>query len=691
MMINNNINMFSNVNTIDLTNISDNIPPDNDNDNNNNISNIIVIPNPKAIKAKAARKRKVTQIQEGLTSVSNEQQILKQHKNHTKKQNKLVNNQLHNQRLIAAAVTTITQPDIIAMRLADELKREMRKKKREEKKKDSNNSSVDAASSNNATRTAISLLEKIQILDYIEKNSELTVAAVAEHFKKPATTISTIKSSAKSIRQKAQHTADLESKRFNDGKYQIVERCLVLWIRTMRQHNNSDKVRIGYTMAIEKAKTINKLIIKKLKESNEYIQNPGNCTKLIEESEKAKFSSGWYDNLIHRNGLRSMILHGEGASTDQAAVDSARKLLQIELAKYNLADIYNVDELALFYKLLPSRSYEFNINAANVRGDKKKKHRVTVVVCTNADGSDRIRPMVIGKYENPRPLKNLSKKNLNCVYSWQKKSWMDFSIFVPYLQSINDRIRNETPNRKVLMLVDGAGAHKVETLEAMQFSNMTVKVLPPNTTSHIQPLDAGVIHSLKAKYRTIVARETLASIELGEGPLEIDLRWAINNIAVAWYSINKKTIHNCWLKTKILSAQQEIQLTHLAERQANESKSDVELLKEFFNALNQKAIENPGLGLEVGCDVESYIHAEDNEPTSEPAPTDDESIVVQELVKEQNVTFPAAAVEEKEEEAEDDEVQEIPPPIIDYRQFLKYANDITLYLQQRDTDTLQEV
>ena len=55
----------------------------------------------------------------------------------------------------------------------------------------------------------------------------------------------------------------------------------------------------------------------------------------------------------------------------------------------------------------------------------------------------------------------------------------------------------EKENREVVLIVDNCPAHPIiEGLEAVE-----LVFLPSNTTSKIQPMDQGVIRSLKAKYR----------------------------------------------------------------------------------------------------------------------------------------------------------------------------------------------
>jgi len=50
-------------------------------------------------------------------------------------------------------------------------------------------------------------------------------------------------------------------------------------------------------------------------------------------------------------------------------------------------------------------------------------------------------------------------------------------------------------NHKILLLADNAPTHLMD--ETILLSNIKVHFLSPNTTAHLQPLDAGIINSFK--------------------------------------------------------------------------------------------------------------------------------------------------------------------------------------------------
>ena len=143
--------------------------------------------------------------------------------------------------------------------------------------------------------------------------------------------------------------------------------------------------------------------------------------------------------------------------------------------------------------------------ADKTEGVKKPKDRISVMVCSNADGSDKLRPLIIGKVQNRRCFK-LFNPRLYCDYYASKKA---NEILQEFLIAFNKKMKRE--NRNVLLLMDNAPSHIIPP----NLTNVTCKFLPPTTTSHLQPMDAGIINAYKAHYRRYVVRFVVDAIDAG--------------------------------------------------------------------------------------------------------------------------------------------------------------------------------
>ena len=81
--------------------------------------------------------------------------------------------------------------------------------------------------------------------------------------------------------------------------------------------------------------------------------------------------------------------------------------------------------------------------------------------------------------------------------------------------------------------------------------------LPPNTTCKTQPMDQGVIRSLKAKYRKNVVRKIIQSVEKKKTLSEISLLPGMQMLVSAWDALSTQTIVNCFRKSGISTESQE--------------------------------------------------------------------------------------------------------------------------------------
>ena len=104
---------------------------------------------------------------------------------------------------------------------------------------------------------------------------------------------------------------------------------------------------------------------------------------------------------------------------------------------------------------------------------------------------------------------------------------MTQNVFKLWLKAFDMRMRGH----KVILLLDNCSAHII--VEGLVEHNIALKntillYLPPNTTSKVQPCDAGIIHNFKAYYRRRFNRMLLGRIDKNmEAPSKINVLDAI--------------------------------------------------------------------------------------------------------------------------------------------------------------------
>lgn len=204
-----------------------------------------------------------------------------------------------------------------------------------------------------------------------------------------------------------------------------------------------------------------------------------------------KASSGWLQSFKRRHQIQSFKLTGEADLIDTNVVDDFHTAVKNKLEQYDESNIFNCDELALFYKGLPERTLSFKKYQINTKMGSKV--RVSILLCCSSQG-EKLTPLIIGKYKSPRCLKNIDVKSLGLQYTNNSTAWMSISIFKEWLIEFNKKLLVE--NRKILLILDNSPVHPV----AIGVSNIELLFLPPKTTGLTQPLDAGIIRSFKSTY-----------------------------------------------------------------------------------------------------------------------------------------------------------------------------------------------
>ena len=192
-------------------------------------------------------------------------------------------------------------------------------------------------------------------------------------------------------------------------------------------------------------------------------------------------------------------------------IDDWSKRLKDITEGYELKDIFNADETGLYFRTLPKKSMVKK--GESCKGTKLAKDRVTVLCACSATG-EKLKPLVIGHAENPRCFKSINKLNLPAHYRWNRKSWMTATLFEEWLLKLNNKMKAQ--KRKILLFVDNCAAHP-----KMEMSNVKLNSFHPNTTSTLQPLDAGIISTFKALYRKRFLRHLVAAIDEASTAVEL--------------------------------------------------------------------------------------------------------------------------------------------------------------------------
>ena len=105
--------------------------------------------------------------------------------------------------------------------------------------------------------------------------------------------------------------------------------------------------------------------------------------------------------------------------------------------------------------------------------------------------------------------------------------------------------------RKITVIIDNSPAHP--DVPALDWVELIF--LLPNTTSITQPMNQGIIRSLKAKYRSLTVKKQIDALEKGNQLPKFSILSAMSMLTKALNSIPEITFTNC-LKKSVTSENQ---------------------------------------------------------------------------------------------------------------------------------------
>ncbi|KAL4091479.1 hypothetical protein QTP88_026166 [Uroleucon formosanum] len=335
---------------------------------------------------------------------------------------------------------------------------------------------------------SIDLKTKQLILVEVEKGT-LPKTKIAEKFGIPKSTLSTIIKNKDKIDEAVALGSTNSTKRLRKPMLEDVEKELLKWFKEARDSN----IPLSGALVREKAKEI--------------------CTS--NGVEHMACSDGWLWRFQKRYNISCHVLSGEA---NKVADEDVNKWLQ-EFVKvrqsYSENDIFNIDETGVFYNLLPDRSLDFK--GVKSHGGAKSKQRLTVVLCCNSTGSEKLKLWVIGKYQNPRCFKN---------------------------------------NRNVLFTMDNCSAHN--NIGDLELPNVKIVYFPPNCTSRLQPLDQGIIAAFKRYFKTRLVRHAPLCLDSDQPCVKWNILQAMRAMAVSWNDVTATTI-NDWNKLLAVTSDENAQ------------------------------------------------------------------------------------------------------------------------------------
>lgn len=257
-----------------------------------------------------------------------------------------------------------------------------------------------------------------------------------------------------------------------------------------------------------------------------------------------KNSSGWLDKWKKRNN----VVLRKSSSVDTAKPNKNRSgsrdyiwanYIMSVVNKYSPNDIYNANETGLRYKCLPERIRLLSGIDTGLTSDDEG--RFTILLCTNMNGTDKIRPLIIGNSEKPRYFDNI--ESLPVDYEWNINSWMSDVLWNKWLLKLDEKIRME--NRKIILFVDNCAVYHGTAVSNLK--SVAVRHFPSSIGMDYRPLvGRGVIRTFKSFYREELIKKFVKLKDHERHSFDIDYQLAAQLIGKAWMRITPETVAECF-------------------------------------------------------------------------------------------------------------------------------------------------
>ncbi|XP_066126892.1 tigger transposable element-derived protein 1-like [Saccopteryx bilineata] len=385
---------------------------------------------------------------------------------------------------------------------------------------------------------SITLHVKLEVLRRFEDGEKLT--HITRALGLATSTVASIRVNKDKIRANSQAATPVSAKQLTHCWGVVLghmERLLSLWIEGQKQQN----LPVSTLLIQDQARRL----------FAQLQQEQGSGS----QAETFGASNGWF---AHFKARHNVLLTDEPAVADAQAAACYPLMLRtiLEEGCYSPSQVFNVDETGLFWKRMPERML-LALEGTARPGPKAPKDHLTLLLCGNAAGDFKLKPLLVYPSENPRALKGCSKASLPVVWRSNRNDWLTPSIFREWFTgcfcpAVESYCASHGLPNCALLLLDGAPCHPAH-LGSLS-AHVRVEFLPKNTSALIQPMNQGIIATFKAHYLRCTLSHLVQEKAGGDRPSmqefwhSYTVMTAVDNIAQAWAELQPATMNSAWRK-----------------------------------------------------------------------------------------------------------------------------------------------
>ncbi|QLQ82069.1 hypothetical protein HG537_0G03240 [Torulaspora globosa] len=279
------------------------------------------------------------------------------------------------------------------------------------------------------------------------------------------------------------------------------------------------------------------------------------------------FSYKWINNFLAKMDINISNLDEELPKPPKIWTFEERNALKQIFATIPSKDIFTLDETFLAYNLpLDYAQYETS-------QIQRVIEVATVMLCSNVEGTEKLKPVVVGKYNSYRSFRNyfpeepsdpisqslLGEKmarRFGISYHSNRKSWLTSNLFHDWLARWDKRLAVD--NRNIWIILDDSCSHRIINPHLKN-----IKLVYTSANSRFLPFNWGVLDEFKTRYRiqqyqalidlqSTLEKKTNKKLYITFEQSQLTMSNAFKFIKKAWMGIPVETIRANWKSSGIL-------------------------------------------------------------------------------------------------------------------------------------------
>lgn len=392
-------------------------------------------------------------------------------------------------------------------------------------------------------RKSITIEKKKEIIEKHERG--IRVTDLASMFGMAKSTISTVLGRKEEYKNVTVAKGVVHITKSRPSLLDEVERLLLVWLNERQMAGDN----LSEAMICERARTIHADLVE-------------DSASTSDNKEIFRASKGWFHNFKVRTGIHSVLRYNEVASANKKAAEDYVKHFDNLISTNGLCSkqIFNCDETGLFWKKMPRRTY-ITRQENQLPGHKPIKDRLTLLLCANASGDLKIKPLLIYHSETPPVFRKqkVMKNRLGVVWRSNTKAWVTKVLFLEWIRevfcpAVKIYLEDKKLPLKALLLLDNAAAHPPDLEEelAEEFPWLIIEFLPPNKTYLLQPMEQQVMTNFKYLYTKALFQKCFQMTS--ETDLSLTEFWrehfnilsCVGLIEKSWSDVTQWTLISSW-------------------------------------------------------------------------------------------------------------------------------------------------